>query len=130
MTIGKAADCGKSYAYSAAYNFHNDKETFLRLYVGNLSKEVTKEDLEAAFQPFGRVDEVTVVKDKYNSVPKGFAFVEMPEKKEAEAAIAGLHGKEFKGRSMDVNEARPRPERSSRGGFGGGGGNRGGGRKW
>ena len=85
----------------------------MRLYVGNLSKEVTKEDLEAAFQPFGKVDEVTVVKDKYNSVPKGFAFVEMPEKKEAEAAIAGLHGKEFKGRSMDVNEARPRPERSS-----------------
>ena len=109
-----------------------NEETVLRLYVGNLSKEVTKEDLEAAFQPFGKVDEVTVVKDKYNSVPKGFAFIEMPEKKEAEAAIAGLHGKEFKGRSMDVNEARPRPERSSRGGYGGGnsGGNRGGGRRW
>ena len=106
----------------------------MRLYVGNLSKEVTKEDLEAAFQPFGKVDEVSIVKDKYNSVPKGFAFVEMPEKKEAEAAIAGLHGKEFKGRSMDVNEARPRPERSSRGGgYGGGngGGNKGGGgRRW
>jgi RNA recognition motif-containing protein len=108
------------------------KEKALRLYVGNLSKEVTKEDLEAAFQPFGKVDEVTVVKDKYNSVPKGFAFVEMPEKKEAEAAIAGLHGKEFKGRSMDVNEARPRPERSSRGGYDGGnrGGNKGGNRRW
>jgi RNA recognition motif-containing protein len=111
-----------------------NEEILLRLYVGNLSKEVTKEDLEAAFQPFGKVDEVSIVKDKYNSVPKGFAFVEMPEKKEAEAAIAGLHGKEFKGRSMDVNEARPRPERSSRGGgYGGGngGGNKGGGgRRW
>ncbi len=106
----------------------------MRLYVGNLSKEVTKEDLEAAFKAFGRVDEVAIVKDKYNNVPKGFAFVEMPEKTEADAAIAGLHGKEFKGRSMDVNEARPRPERSSRGGYDGGnrGGNRsgGGGRKW
>lgn len=103
----------------------------MRLYVGNLSKEVSKEDLEAAFQPFGRVEEVTVVKDKYNNVPRGFAFVEMPEKKEAEAAIAGLHGKEFKGRSMDVNEARPRQERSSHGGYdeGNRGGDPGGDRK-
>ncbi len=106
-----------------------NKETFLRLYVGNLSKEVTKEDLQAAFQPFGKVDEVSIVTDKYNNVPKGFAFVEMPEKAEAEAAIAGLHGKEFKGRSMDVNEARPRPERSSRGGYGGGN-KGGGGKRW
>jgi RNA recognition motif-containing protein len=100
----------------------------MRLYVGNLDRDVTKEDLEAAFQAFGKVEEVSIVKDRSNNVSKGFAFVEMPEKTEAEAAIAGLHGKEFKGRSMDVNEARPRPERP-RGGFGGGGrgGNRGGG---
>lgn len=102
----------------------------MRLYVGNLSKEVTKEDLQAAFQAFGKVDEVSIVTDKYNNVPKGFAFVEMPEKAEAEAAIAGLHGKEFKGRSMDVNEARPRPERSSRGGYGGGNKGGGGGKRW
>jgi len=105
----------------------------MRLYVGNLSKEVTKEDLEEAFKPFGRVDEVSIVRDRSNNVSKGFGFVEMPEKTEAEAAIAGLHGKEFKGRSMDVNEARPRPERSSRGGFGGhgrGGRHSGGGRRW
>lgn len=101
----------------------------MRLYVGNLSKEVTKEDLTTTFSPFGQIDEISVVVDKYNNTPKGFAFVEMPSKQEAEAAIAGLHGKEFKGRSMDVNEARPRTERPSRGGFGGnqrggGGGNR------
>jgi RNA recognition motif-containing protein len=101
----------------------------MRLYVGNLSKEVTKEDLEEAFKPYGRLDEVTIVRDRSNNVSKGFGFVEMPEKAEAEAAIAGLHRKEFKGRSMDVNEARPRAEHR---GFGGGRGNRhgGGGRRW
>jgi len=99
----------------------------MRLYVGNLSKEVTKEDLEEAFKVFGQVDEVTIVRDRSNNVSKGFGFVEMPEKAEAEAAIAGLHRKEFKGQSMDVNEARPRPEHR---GFGGGGRHSGGGRRW
>ena len=98
----------------------------MRLYVGNLSRDVTKEDLQEAFQPFGSVDEVVIVKDRSNDVSKGFGFVEMPNKTEAEAAIEGLHGKELKGRSMDVNEARPRSDRPSRGGFGGGGGGRGG----
>jgi RNA recognition motif-containing protein len=105
----------------------------MRLYVGNLSKDVTKEDLQEAFAPFGQLDEVTIVKDRSNSVSKGFGFVEMPVKAEAEAAIAALHGKEFKGRSMDVNEARPRTERPSSGGFGGhgrGGRRGGGGRRW
>ena len=101
----------------------------MRLYVGNLSRDVTEEDLRQAFQAFGRLEEVTIVKDRSNSVSKGFAFVEMPEKAEAEAAIAGLHGKEFMGRSMDVNEARPRTERPSRGRSGGwNGGRPGGGR--
>ena len=98
----------------------------MRLYVGNLSRDVTQEDLREAFQPFGQIDELSIVKDRSNNVSKGFAFVDMPSKAEAEAAIAELHGKELKGRSMDVNEARPRTERSSRGGFGGG---RGGGRR-
>ncbi len=106
----------------------------MRLYVGNLSRDVTKEDLQEAFQPFGAIDEVTIVKDRSNDVSKGFGFVEMPNKTEAQAAIDGLSGKELKGRSMDVNEARPRTDRPNRGGFGGGGrgGNRGGGgrRSW
>jgi RNA recognition motif-containing protein len=107
--------------------FPSHHEVTMRLYVGNLSKEVTKEDLEEAFKVFGQVDEVTIVRDRSNNVSKGFGFVEMPEKAEAEAAIAGLHRKEFKGQSMDVNEARPRPEHR---GFGGGGRHSGGGRRW
>lgn len=107
----------------------------MRIYVGNLSRDVTEDDLREAFQTFGRLDEVSIVKDRSNNVSKGFAFIEMPEKAEADAAIAGLHGKELKGRSMDVNEARPRTERPFRGRSGGGGGrggNRGGGgrRSW
>ncbi|HEV8538881.1 MAG TPA: RNA-binding protein [Bacteroidota bacterium] len=105
----------------------------MRLYVGNLSRDVSKEDLEEAFKAYGAVDEVTIVKDRSNDVSKGFGFVEMPNKAEAEAAIEGLKSKEFKGRSMDVSEARPRTDRPQRGGFGGGGGRRGGGgnrRSW
>ena len=112
----------------------------MRLYVGNLSRDVSEADLTEAFTPFGKIVEVAIVKDRGNNVSKGFAFVEMSEKTEGDAAIAGLHGKELKGRSMDVNEARPRTERPSRGrsggGYGGGGGrggNRssgGGGRRW
>ena len=99
----------------------------MKLYVGNLDREVTKENLQEAFQPFGELGEVTVIRDRSNNVSKGFGFVEFMKKAEAEAAIAALHGKEFMGRTMDVNEARPKTENSSRGGFGGGGGgNRGG----
>ena len=101
----------------------------MRLYVGNLSRDVTDDELREAFQAFGQVTEVTIVKDRFNGVSKGFGFVEMPLEAEAKNAIAGLHKKEMKGRSLDVNEARPRTERSSRGGWDGGrsgGGNRGG----
>ena len=91
----------------------------MRLYVGNLDKTVTKEDLETTFQPFGKLVEVVLAKDRSNNVSKGFAFVEMEEKSAAEAAIAALHGKEFKGRSMDVNEASPRPEKRNGGGYSG-----------
>lgn len=98
----------------------------MRLYVGNLSRDVTKEDLQELFQPFGTLDEVTIIKDRSNNVSKGFAFVEMPKKEEAEAAIAALHGKELKGRSMDVNEARAKTDRPSHGRSGGWGG----GKRW
>jgi RNA recognition motif-containing protein len=102
----------------------------MKLYVGNLDRAVTVEDLKGAFQAFGELGEVTIIKDRSNNVSKGFGFVEMPKKAEAEAAIAALHGKDFMGRTMDVNEARPKPQGGGgfRGGSGGfGGGNRGGG---
>lgn len=107
----------------------------MKLYVGNLSREVEEEDLKTAFAVFGQVDSVSVIKDRFSGVSKGFAFVEMPVKAEAENAIAGLRGTELKGRSLDVNEARPREERRPGGGYRGGGGGRrggggGGGRRW
>ena len=93
----------------------------MRLYVGNLSRDVNEEELREAFQAFGKVEEVAIVKDRSSGVSKGFAFIEMPVEAEAKNAIAGLHRKELKGNSLDVNEARPRTERSSRSGWGGGG---------
>jgi len=97
----------------------------VNLYVGNVSRDVSEDDLRQAFQAFGTVETINIIKDKFSGTPKGFAFIEMPIKEEAEAAIAGLKGKELKGRSLEVNEARPREERRPhRGGGGGGGGNR------
>ena len=85
----------------------------MRLYVGNLSRDVTDAELRAAFEPFGTLSSVEVVKDKFGGGSKGFAFVEFPDKAQAEAAIVGLHRKPFKGQSMDVTEARPRGEHKS-----------------
>jgi len=105
----------------------------LKLYVGNLSKEVTEGDLQEAFGAFGAVTEVKIVKDRTNTVSKGFGFVEMPLLDEAKNAIAGLHMREMKGRSLDVNEEKPRtgyrPGRSRGGGRGNRKG-RGGRRPW
>jgi RNA recognition motif-containing protein len=99
----------------------------MKIYVGNLSYEVTEEDLRTAFEQFGQVESVTIITDKYSGRSKGFGFVEMPSKDEGQAAIEGLNSKDLKGRAMNVNEARPRPESHGRkGGYGGGGG---GGRK-
>ena len=96
----------------------------MNIYVGNLSFEVSEEDVQAAFEAFGKVESVKVIKDKYSGASRGFGFVEMPSKDEAQAAISGLNGKELKGRALNVNEARPRAERP-RGGGGGGGRGRG-----
>jgi RNA recognition motif-containing protein len=98
----------------------------MNIYVGNLSYEVTEEDLKEAFQAFGEVDTVKVIKDNYTGRSKGFGFVEMPAKSEAQSAIEGLNGKDLKGRNLNVNEARPRSD-SRRGGAGSGGPRRGGG---
>ena len=95
----------------------------MKIYVGNLSYEATEEDLRQEFAAFGEITSVSVITDKYSGRPKGFGFVEMASKSEAEAAIAGLNGKALKDRTIVVNEARPRTD--SRGG--GSYGNRGGG---
>jgi cold-inducible RNA-binding protein len=100
------------------------REFRMKLYVGNLSYEVTEEDLRLALEQFGQVESATIIKDKYSGQSKGFGFVEMSSKAEGQAAIDGLNGKELKGRTLNVNEARPRTD--SRGGGGGYGGSRGG----
>jgi RNA recognition motif-containing protein len=91
----------------------------MNIYVGNLSRDVTEEDLRQAFEAFGEVASVNVMKDKFSGQPRGFGFVEMPSRTEAQAAIIGLNRKELKGRVLDVNEARPRPDRRPGGGRGG-----------
>jgi len=108
----------------------------MNIYVGNLSRDLTEEELRQEFAAFGEVSTVNIIKDKYGGQSRGFGFVEMPSKTEGEAAIAGLKGKTLKERTLDANEARPRTD--SRGGGGrssysggrrGGGGGRGGGRQ-
>lgn len=100
----------------------------MNIFVGNLSRDVTEEDLRAAFSAFGQVSKVTILKDKFSGEPRGFGFVEMPAKAEAQAAINGMNQKDLKGRALNVNEARPKTERPGGGGGGRGGfGNRGGG---
>lgn len=95
----------------------------MKIYVGNMAYTVSDEDLRKAFEAFGRVESVNVIKDQYANRSKGFGFVEMPESGEAQAAINGLNGKDLGGRTLSVNEAKPRPDRShgrnSVGGHGG-----------
>ncbi len=99
----------------------------MKIYVGNMSYETTEEDLKLACEEFGTVESVAIIKDKFSGEPKGFAFVEMSSKAEAQAAIDGLNGKELNGRELKVNEARPRTEKfGGKGGFGGGKGGFGG----
>jgi RNA recognition motif-containing protein len=93
----------------------------VNIYVGNLSYEVTEEDLKEAFEVFGEVETAKVIKDNYSGRSKGFGFVEMSDKAKAESAIEGLNGKELKGRTLNVNEARPRSEGRRGGGRQGGG---------
>jgi RNA recognition motif-containing protein len=92
----------------------------MNIYVGNLSREVTDEELRQEFEAFGKVESVNIIKDRYSGQSRGFGFVEMATKEEGQAAIDGLKGKSLKGRELDVSEARPRTE-GRRGGFGGGG---------
>ncbi len=98
-----------------------------RLYVGNLSYSVSNEQLEELFGEFGQVKSAQVVMDRDTGRSKGFGFVEMSDASGAQAAIDGMNQKEIDGRSLTVNEARPREERGGGGGGGGGGGRGGGG---
>ena len=95
----------------------------MNIYVGNLPHKTTEDELRQAFAEFGQVTEVRLIMDKFSGESKGFGFVEMPSKAEAEKAIEAMNGKEFMGRDLNVNEARPKTDR---GGGGGGGGRRGG----
>jgi RNA recognition motif-containing protein len=90
----------------------------MNIYVGNLSYDVSEEDLRQAFAAFGQVSSATIIKDKYSGQSKGFGFVEMPSAEEARSAISQMNGKDLKGRALNVNEARPRPEGGRKGGGG------------
>jgi cold-inducible RNA-binding protein len=102
----------------------------MNLFVGNLSFQTTQADLLAVFSQYGTVERVNLVTDRYSGQPRGFAFVEMANRNEAENAIAALNGTDLHGRTLNVNEARPKPQggggrdfnRPSRGRAGGGGG--------
>ena len=91
----------------------------MNIYVGNLSYDVTEEELRQEFEAFGEVESVNIITDKYSGRPRGFGFVEMPTVSEGQAAIAGLNGKTLKERMLNVNAARPRSDNRG-GGFGGG----------
>jgi len=98
-----------------------------KLYVGNLSFQTSSEELQQLFAQAGTVESAAVVEDRDTGRSRGFGFVEMATKEEAEAAIAQFNGKELNGRNLTVNEARPREDRGGRGGGGGGRGGGGGG---
>ena len=97
-----------------------------KLYVGNLSYDMTSSALEALFTPHGTVQSAEVIQDRSTGRSKGFGFVEMGSDQEAQAAIAALNGQDQGGRALTVNEAKPREPRSGGGGYGGGGGGGGG----
>ncbi len=97
----------------------------MKIYVGNLSFEVTEEELRQEFEVFGEVASVDIITDKYSGRPKGFGFVEMTSVSEGQAAITGLNGKTLRERTLNVNAARPRSD-DSRGGRSYGGGRGGG----
>jgi cold-inducible RNA-binding protein len=90
----------------------------MKIYVGNLAYDVTEDELSAEFGTYGKVDSVAIPADKISGRPRGFAFVEMTTKSEADAAIAGLNGKTLRERTIVVNESRPREENRGGGSYG------------
>lgn len=105
----------------------------MKIYVGNLPFDATQSGVEDLFSQYGQVSEVTLINDRETGRPRGFGFVEMPDAGEANKALEALNGQEFGGRTLNINEAKPRENRGGgfgggggRGGYGGGGGGRGG----
>lgn len=92
----------------------------MQIYVGNLSYRTTEADLKEAFERFGKVDKAQIIMDRVTNRSRGFAFVEMPDDTEANAAIEAMNGKDFQGRELRVNEARPQMEKPRTGGRPGG----------
>ncbi len=102
----------------------------MNIYVGNLSYQVTEDDLKSAFEAYGEVDSAKIITDRYTGNSKGFGFVEMPNDEEAEAAMEALNGQDMKGREVVVNKARPKNDDRRGGGHRGGhGGGHGGGHR-
>jgi len=94
----------------------------MNIYVGNLARQATEDDLRGAFEAFGQVESVNIIKDRFSGESRGFGFVEMPSKEEAQKALDEMNGKDLMGRALNVNEARPRSERRGGGGGRGRGG--------
>lgn len=94
----------------------------MNIYVGNLSRDVTEDDLRGVFEAHGKVELVNIVKDRFSGESRGFGFVEMPARNEAQTAINEVNGMDLKGRVLNVNEARPKAPRRGGGGRGGRGG--------
>ncbi len=88
----------------------------MNIYIGNMSSDTTEDQLRQAFEGFGEVSTVKIITDRDSGQPRGFAFVEMSAKDEATAAISGLNGQDLNGRSLNVNEAKPRAEGGNRSG--------------
>jgi cold-inducible RNA-binding protein len=102
-----------------------------KIFVGNLSFGTTEQTIRSLFEAHGTVESVSIVTDRDTGQPRGFGFVEMSSNSEADAAIAALNGREIDGRTLNINEARPKTDRGFGGGGGrSGGGNRGGGGGW
>ena len=102
--------------YPALASSLREERMTMNIYVGNLSPKTTEEDLKQVFQEFGDVDSAKIIKDNFTGKSRGFGFIEMPNQAEAQAAIAGMNGKDVGGSALTVNEAKPR---ESRGGGGG-----------
>ena len=107
------------YTLTSRVILWKERDTNMNIYVGNLSYDVTEDELRQEFAVFGEVESVNIITDKHSGRSKGFGFVEMKSMSEAEAAIAGLKGKSLKDRELDVNEARPRPDNRGGGSYGG-----------
>lgn len=88
----------------------------MNIYIGNLSQEVTEDDLREAFEAFGQITSIKIIKDKFTGESRGFGFIEMPERQEAHSAMENLNGSQLKGKSIIVNEARSRSDKRRSGG--------------